>query len=248
MLYLYRRNPCEIKQYVLYGERHSGTKFLSNIFNKIFDLPLSSEYGHKHFFGFIPEDAISDAKTTLFVGIIRNPYDWIAAMNSLPHHTPSHLIPIYDHLLDEWYSIGQYYRVFDKKTYSVDKKTKEIIEDKNFETKQRYYNIFEMRNKKMHYLINTIPLLAYNYILISYESLISNIELYINTVATSYKLQINNKSIRYSYINPAPQRILLPETEKIITNNLNWKIENQMGYVARNRVKETGLDKPITVV
>ena len=31
-------------------------------------------------------------------------------------------------------------------------------------------------------------------------------------------------------------------------NTINWKIENQMGYVARNRVKETGLDKPITVV
>jgi hypothetical protein len=248
MLYLYRKNPCDIKQYVLYGERHSGTKFLSNIFNKIFNLPLSEGYGHKHFFGFIPNETIYDAKTTLFVGIIRNPYDWVAAMNSLPHHTPSHLIPIYDHLLDEWYSIGQYYRVFDKKAYTIDKSTKEIIEDKDFKSKQRYSNILAMRNQKMDYLINILPLLACNYVLISYESLISNIGLYINAVSTSYKLNVNNKNIKYSYINQAPKRILSRETEQIITNNLNWNIENQIGYAARNAIQETGLDKPITLV
>lgn len=245
MLYLYRKNPCKIKQYVLYGERHSGTKFLNNIFKKIFDLSSINDYGHKHFFGFIDNDKISAQKDTLFIGITRNPYDWIAAMNSLPHHVPTHLTPIYDHLLDEWYSIRQYNNIFNKPIYTVDKSTKEIIEDKNFVTQQRYANILDMRANKMNYLINLFPSFAYNYVLISYESLIANIELYINTISVSYGLKINNNNIRYSKIIQPPQRILPLSVEKTITANLNWKIENQIGYAARKHIEEPLLDKPI---
>ena len=103
----------KIKNFVIYGERSSGTNFLQAIISgksyfynnqKIgqqncyaegkpaFNLSLSETFGHKHFFGFNNTDIIDNGDNTLFLGLVRNAYDW---MNSLfkkenLHHIPQH--------------------------------------------------------------------------------------------------------------------------------------------------------------
>lgn len=230
MLFLYRKNPCPIKQYVLYGERHSGTKFLDQLIRSVFGLHRNEYYGHKHFFGFVDNKMIEDDKSTLFLAITRSPYHWISGMNNVPHHVPSHLCPIYSHLLDEWYSIDQYYRVFDKRSYTINKKTREILEDRNFITQQRYKNIFDMRSTKLDYLINQLPLYANNYVLVSYESLLNNRDTYLNTLSNNFKLKINQQAVDNNRVYPATRREIPTDVKDIITHNLNWKLEKQIGY------------------
>ena len=86
MISIYRSKYEYIKNFQLYGERHSGTNFLENSLRNIFNLEQTSFFGGKHFFGFSKPETITYERHTLFVGIVRDPYDWILAMYSLPHH------------------------------------------------------------------------------------------------------------------------------------------------------------------
>jgi len=98
-MFLYRKTLTIPSKFVLYGERHSGTKFFEQVIRSTYGLPLNNNYGQKHFFGFANHKEISVDEKTIFFCIIRNPYHWIAAMSSMPHHIPHHLLPLYDHYL-----------------------------------------------------------------------------------------------------------------------------------------------------
>ena len=65
-----------IKKFIIYGERCSGTNFLENAILENFDIEISWEQGSKHFFCF-NEYNKRNFDDTLYVGIIRNPIYWI---------------------------------------------------------------------------------------------------------------------------------------------------------------------------
>jgi hypothetical protein len=230
MLYVYRKSIIDhhINRYFIFGERHSGTKCLNKNIVSVFGLKLNQDFGHKHFFGFHnPHDLIKN-QDTLFLGIVRDPYQWIAAMNKEPHHVPSCLKPLFDHLEDEWYSIDQYYNLHDKRSYRMDR-TKEILDDRSFVNGDRYGNIFELRISKLNYLVNILPNLVKNYILISYESLTLNRDLYLSIVENTFNITRKTNAtlppIHKPKIREIPQGI-----KNLISCNLNWTIENQIGY------------------
>ena len=60
-----------IKKYTIYGERCSGTNYLENIIDINFDVNLTWEYGHKHFFGH-QDNKLKNSDDTLFICIVRN--------------------------------------------------------------------------------------------------------------------------------------------------------------------------------
>jgi hypothetical protein len=56
----------------------------------------------------------------------------------------------------------------------VNSKGEEIIHDRNYETKNRYSNIFEMRKYKNNYLHNILPTKVKNHIFVNYENVRDN--------------------------------------------------------------------------
>ena len=219
-----------INNFTIYGERCSGTNFLEAIFtgesyfhkNKkpAFDLPLTWAFGHKHFFGFNDEDIVQNGDYTLFIGIVRNSYDWLASLFRNKHHIPQVNFCPKNFLFGEWYSIEH--------NVESDNFLEEYTKDRNFLTGDRYKNIFELRKNKLDYLYNKMPNLAKNYILIRYEDLCDNAEKVIDAISNRFSLPIVNK--RFIQTKKKQPSNILTEYEDQITNALDWNTENLLGY------------------
>lgn len=151
-----------IRKFTIYGERCSGTNYLENLILMNFDVKITWEYGHKHFFGF---NKLTNSDDTLFICIVRNPYDWINSLYREQHHLPQQFKNIENFLNDQYYSLGG-----ENNNYQI---------DLSIYSNQKYINIFEMRHIKLKFLMEDMPLLVKNYIFIKYEDLIND---FINTM------------------------------------------------------------------
>jgi hypothetical protein len=157
-----------IKNVTIYGERCSGTNYLEILLKTNFRIEITKKYGSKHFFGFHNEK-LKNSKETLFICITRDLVEWLNSLYRKPHHLGVHLRKnIYSFLNEEFYSYND--------NESGSKDGKEIMEDRNIYTKERYKNIFEMRHTKLKFMIEDLPTLVDNYIFIRYEDLINDFE------------------------------------------------------------------------
>ena len=217
-MFFYKRsiNYPSIIQYSIYGERHSGTNFLEGILNTYLSIPRTWEFGDKHWFGFTDKKCLVRSPRTLFIGIARNPYDWINGFYLNPYHIPQrNTISLKNFISKEWYSINP--------------QGEEMSWDNNYFSKRRYKNIFEMRMYKLYYLRHILPNLVDNYVLIRYEDLLLNANYVIQSIANQFSLQLKNlplsivPSVKHQY---KTKNDLL----QIINNSLNWSIENTVGY------------------
>jgi hypothetical protein len=144
-----------MKQVTIYGERCSGTNYLEELLISNFDVDITWKYGWKHFFGF---NNLNNTNDILFIGIVRNLYDWINSLYREKYHLPKDLTKNVDTFLThQFYSIQN---------------NNEMMFDRNIETNERYKNIFELRCIKNRFLIEKMPNLVKNYILITYDDLI----------------------------------------------------------------------------
>ena len=163
-----------LKKYTIYGERCSGTNYLENIININFDVNLSWEYGWKHFFGF-QDDKLKNSDNTLFICIVRNLPDWINSFYREKHHLPLR----YKTNMSEEEKIDEF---LNKEFWSFNDNnnnrdtSKEIMEDRNIYTGERYKNIFELRHTKIKWMLEDLQIKIKNCIFIKYEDLINNFE------------------------------------------------------------------------
>lgn len=220
MLQLFRSKSEYIFNFQIYGERHSGTKFLQQSIKDTFQIPETSFFGHKHWMGFAKPERIAYERHTLFVGIIRDPYDWILALYDLPHHIPQcNRSNFHNFLFNEHYSIHQ--------------NGAEVLHDRNFTkvNKPRYKNIFELRSNKAKYLNEIMPEIASNYILVTYESLLENLNNIINIISSRYNLLKKGNP-------PSPKPIYKRnfssiDEQNFVTLNIDWNTETKLGYYPR---------------
>lgn len=217
-------NP--IHSFTIYGERHSGTKFLKKVIEQTFDIPITWNFGWKHFFGHYNEQIKKDGANTLFLCIVRDPYDWIMAMFKKPYHVPYYIRKnLESFLTSEWMSVNA----------KGKEKTDHLgnYEDRNFLTNNRFSNIFELRSIKTRYLLDTLPLLCQNYCFITYEYLISNVELFKIKLQENFDLSKKKQKIFQPHNNSyyVDEKIL-----KIINNNIDWDIENRIKYYVKNSI------------
>ena len=166
-----------ISKVTIYGERCSGTNYLEKLLTHNFDLEIVWCYGWKHFFGIRD---FTNTDNVLFIGIVRNIVDWINSLYREKYHLPIDLTKnVKNFLTNEFYSI-----------YS-DGDTREILDDRNIYTKERYKNIFELRHIKNKFLVDDMPTLVKNYLLITHESLLYNFENTMNKIK-DFNLPIKN--------------------------------------------------------
>lgn len=91
--------PFEIH---IVGERHSGTKWITKELQKCFsNAPESAPFvgkihrdfiRSKHFFQ--PLHSGGNFLRSIVVVIVRDPVDWVSAMNEMPYHSPGHVASI----------------------------------------------------------------------------------------------------------------------------------------------------------
>ena len=149
-----------ILNYTIFGERNSGTNYLRFVLDRILNVPHTSLYGFKHWYirdhhprcrQNVTTDneclkSIRDSHHTLFVLIVRNPIDWIAAMYRRPYHIPeSSRTSIVDFINQPHMSyvrnLPPNHTATSKAPWLIDPKTKNyFIEEAN--------NILDLRNVK----------------------------------------------------------------------------------------------------
>eukprot|EP00980_Cylindrotheca_fusiformis_P030667 scaffold25199_cov152-Cylindrotheca_fusiformis.AAC.1 len=94
-----------IRSIALLGERNSGTSWMTEELKDCFESEgirvTSGLTKDKHFFQ--KDDSTIPKLSTVVVAMFRNPYDWAAAMNRRPHHSPEHLgLDIEEFLTKPW--------------------------------------------------------------------------------------------------------------------------------------------------
>lgn len=223
---LYTKNNNPIYNFTIYGERHSGTKFLQKLIHKNFNLPITWDYGWKHFFGHYTQNIISNGQNTLFIGIVRDPYNWIMAMHKKAYHVPSDISKnLHSLLFSEWRSVNKFGHE------KIDYYGK--YEDRNYTSGERYKNIFDLRYNKNIYLHQLMPTLNQNYILVTYNNLINNPYEIIKNIYLTYNLSEN---FNFFTIKPHPfhNYSIDKDIRDIINNNIIWDIENKIGFYVEN--------------
>lgn len=148
-----------LRKVTIYGERCSGTSYLEELLLANFDVEIVWSYGWKHFFGF---NDLSNSDDVLFIGIVRNLTDWVNSLFREHHHLQPEL------------KSGNVSDFLNKPCYSFHDSGVEIMEDRNIETKERYTNIFESRHIKNKFLVESMPNLVSNYLLITHDNLVDD--------------------------------------------------------------------------
>jgi hypothetical protein len=218
-----------ITKFVVFGERCSGTNFLTNVISSNFGLSLTKDYGHKHFFCFNNFDQPNE--DVLFIGIIRNPIYWINSFAKELHHIPQENRSLMQFLTNKFYST------------QVENNNEINLLDLNYQTLEKYDDIFQLRKIKNDYLINVMKEKVKNYILINYESLLYNYDYTLDFIRQKFNLQKQfpiyqvikqyKGSEKYDFVK---QRniLLLPKTVIVIWSRLNLDQENSLGYFKGN--------------
>ena len=202
-----------IKNFTIFGERHCSTNYTQKIVSSTFNIPFTAEFGHKHWYGF---REIKEEEETLFLFCVRNPYDWIIALFTLPHEvTVKDKKNLISFLSNEWRS----------SCYGPT----EIMEERDMDTKQRYTNIFAMRKKKMNYILDNFRFDIKNFEIIRYEDMENEEEKTLKRISMKYKLEYNQ--VKSSFKKPKLHyKKIDREIFSLIDSQIDWETEIKFGY------------------
>ena len=215
-----------ITQIQIFGERCSGTNFLEQLIKKNYDIKVTSDFGWKHWYIDFTKLSNNNTDNTLFIVIVRNPYDQLRSLSLQPHHAPFHFeIGLSNFLRKKWLS------------YDLESTTNWLTPDSWWLALPEYLiesekNVCVLRNKKNKNFLG-LQNKVKNFLLINYENITKLIFLEIFGIKRisidwisidSYKGEGNEKYIAKEY----------PEFEiediNFINETLDWEIENKLGY------------------
>jgi hypothetical protein len=173
------------KYFTIFGERCSGTNYLEKLIKANFDIDVTWDHCWKHFFGHNTFSPIAD--DTLFIGIIRNEIDWLNSFYRQKYHVSPKLHTLPEFLFNKFYSV--------RDDGSI------MLGDLNYNTLDKYSNIFELRRMKNEYLTNIMPQKVKNYMVLDYDDLCVNYSSILDIIQKKFNLTpINDTYINiYTY-------------------------------------------------
>jgi hypothetical protein len=231
-------NSKSIQNFTIYGERHSGTNWLEKLISKTYSIPITWKYDHKHFFGCCSWEKLNDANHTLFIGIVRNIYNWIGGMKKIPYHVKSK-------------------DVLNIKPWRSEKGLSDYNKycDSHWHTKEKYKDVFDMRSNKIEFLYLFMPYLVDNYVFIRYEDLIEHTDKILYTIEHTFNIKQKYENHICSDTSKLNLYRLSDMDMNTIDTNTKWLTENMIGYqkTTKNSTnyrisQEQTLDKTIPVV
>ncbi len=134
--------------FVLLGERCSGTNIIEAAVQLNASCSASQAAGFKHFPNLPDAETASRLRDLPVIVVVRHPVEWAKAMYAHPWHAAPHLLSVNfsEFLRAEWYSVWneQAFVPPDDPRYG-----KEMMSDRDPFTGQRYENLLRMRSGKM---------------------------------------------------------------------------------------------------
>jgi hypothetical protein len=207
------------------GERCSGTKHLINLIILNFNLTYDIAFRGKHFYGFADYSKNSDNK--LYIGIVRDPTQWIGSFFKEKHQVcPENRDDLTKFVTNEWWSY------YDNKEGHYDYHYgKEIMEDRNMHTNNRYKNLFELRMVKAKYLLDEMPNKVKYFILLRYEDILTKPYETFMQISRLINIPLPAKDVIGCDPSYIPNIYTLPsDILDIIDKNLDKDTEKRLGY------------------
>jgi len=222
-----------IKEFTIFGERNSGTTYLENILKKNLKICFTKKYGSKHWFiKDLPYrskkntttdneciESLNKSDNTLFIFIIRNPYDWVGAMFNRIFHIPNaDKTTIYNFISKKHISYENYipkeHRKGSLTEWFINKETNNyFIEEAE--------NLIELRNLKNKHFYN-LKNIVKNFYIIRQEHLRNDIE----NMIKKYNLILKNKKFNFFNYRSPKKYSITDKSKKFIDENLNNDIDN----------------------
>jgi hypothetical protein len=234
-----KTNQNHIKYVQIFGERNSGTSFLSNILQDNMKVPKnllglkesentpfgSSIFGYKHWFIDKNKFKQPNQTETLFVVIYRNPYTWLNAMQQRPYALSK---SISGRNIEDLPSIVLAGHINGKDTNN----------ELHPETGDKI-NLFELRKLKIA-SFDSVRLYAGNVVYINMEALLQNHKGIIGALVDKFRSGFINE-LNFERV---PPKIISQECKKpkifsadealILNTHLDWESENLIGYTQNN--------------
>ena len=101
-----RNSIRNIERIAVIGERNSGTSWIFDYLTSCYNHSIDVEntlIRYKHFFQDDDVHLSYDRKPTMVISMFRDPYYWVEAMRSTPHHAPSHYHESHRNGRMDWY-------------------------------------------------------------------------------------------------------------------------------------------------
>ena len=223
-----------ILDYTIFGERNSGTNYLRSVLEANLAIPFTQVYGFKHWFikGLYPRSrpntttdnecikSIDQGAHTLFILIIRNPFDWLAAMYARPYHIPhASRTSLFDFIQAPYLSyevnLPDNHGDDSLSPWTIDTRTGVyFIEESN--------NIISLRNLKNTHFNNLGVKVKYFWI-IRLESLQSDIETMIHALDVPHKGQ----QIRFDNFREPVNYDISDDNKTYIRSQIDNPIDNE---------------------
>lgn len=217
-----------INEFFVFGERCSGTNFLSQSIIDNFGLQQSTKLGHKHFFG---HRRYTDNPNCIHFGIVRDIISWVDSLYKTPHH-----IAYPSRKNKKTFLTEEFFSVWDNENRALNRRQGEdIIEDYHITKKRRFKSIFELRNTKNLYMINTMPTIFTNFYFLRYEDLRDNYDETLNKIATKFNLSKKEKYKKVSsFKGYGQQKFKIKKIENFTKQDIiplaNLELERTLGY------------------
>jgi hypothetical protein len=228
-----KRKTRPVTRFKVIGERCSGTYYTQRLIEHNLDISHTEEYGHKHFWSKRREGYPKDL---LLVMVVREPYSWLQSFYEKKWHLPDHFhkIDFRPFLQEPIYSIK------DHNIPSISGEVgDEIMADRNFSTKGRYKDIFELRHQKLTFMFHEFPKMCSNMILIRLEDLQNDYQKVLKDLQWQFELEKKLESFEdlkhYKGNSTLPiyqkKDLWITDTDKkFITEKLDWTWEQVLNY------------------
>lgn len=235
-----------VKGIQIFGERCSGTNYLTGLIDANLALHCSYPYGWKHFPCWydtpfvqkvLPSRGekycyLSDSDPFLFLVIFRDPYDWLRSFYNKPHHVSRKVstATFGRFLRSKWYSEEN------AKGKLLGSRTKGIL-DRNPYTDKPFKNVLKLRSARIKNMLKIQEKVA-NVYYVKYETVRDFPEQVIDEISSffqiprkeiftpimSYRNENKEKFIPKKYFSIKPKDLLYIQRE------LDWEIEKEIGY------------------
>ena len=216
----------DINDIAIFGERNCGTKYLRNIIKNQLKIRLNNKYGFKHFYikGLSPRGientttdnecvkSIYESENTLFLFIIRNPYDWVSSMFRKPYHIKNNNAKNLLEFVSQKYIAYENTCIDNHWTANEKHKYPYFIEEAD--------NLIDLRNKKNNHFIQ-LGNKVKNFQIIRQEHLLDDI----NFMIKKFNLGKDIKSLD-NFKKPISNK-LDDTVNKFINSNLDNPIDNK---------------------
>ena len=227
-----------IDKFMIMSERCAGSHFIQHALLENFHIQyLKHHHKRRHFFGHendVPSYTEEEKQTMLMICVVRDPVEWVDSFFKRKHHVPKeNKFDIERFLKTEWYSVYE----------EGELNGKEIMEDRDPKTKQRYPHLLALREAKHAYFLelehtkDPFP----HILILKYEDLRDQYDQTLDKIWKRYQLRRRwsptpefKKIIKYKGTYTALYQkkpiLLSEEIQQYIRDHVNSEQENIWGY------------------